>query len=139
MSDAPSHPDIAVSPTARPFWEGLNEGRVMLQWCRQCDRSVWYPREFCPNCLTENNPLEWIEASGRGRVHTYTVIRQAAHPFFQEQVPYIFGVVELAERARMMTNFLCDPDEIEVGMPVEAVIVDGTDDQKKLHFKPIGT
>ena len=131
-----THPEPRPTPLTQPFWDGLQQGKVLLQYCRICDRSVWYPREFCPTCLTPDNPLEWIEASGKGRLHTYTIIRQAAHPFFQAQVPYIFGVVELNERARMMTNILCGIDDAKIGMPVEAVFTPISEQYTILQFRP---
>ena len=94
--EAPTHPLPVPTPLSQPFWDGTKEGKIMLQWCRVCDTVIWYPREFCPNCLESDEPPGWIEASGKGRLHTFTVIRQAAHPFFNEQTPYLFGVVELA-------------------------------------------
>ena len=83
--------------------------------------------------------LSWKTSKGEGVIYTYTVIRQAAHPYFQEQVPYLYGVVELDEGPRMYTNFLMDIDAIEVGQRVEAVFTDISDDYTIVQWKPAGT
>ncbi len=134
--EAPTHPLPAPTPVSQPFWDGTKERKIMLQWCRVCDQIIWYPREFCPNCLESDEAPEWIEASGQGRIHTFTVIRQAAHPYFQEHVPYLYGVVKLVEGPQMFTNFLMDLDAIEIGQPVEAVFTDIADDYAIVQFQP---
>ncbi len=53
-----------VSPVSAPFWEATRERRLLVQWCLDCDKSVFYPRETCPGCL--GTDLEWREASGDG-------------------------------------------------------------------------
>jgi uncharacterized OB-fold protein len=42
-----------------------------------------------------------IEASGRGRVHSWTVAHHPFHPGFKEELPYIVAIVDLAEGVRM--------------------------------------
>ena len=50
------------TPVTRPFWEGLAEGRICVQRCRDCDQWVFYPRSHCSHCLSDR--LEWREVSG---------------------------------------------------------------------------
>ena len=136
-SEAPIHPVPVPTPTALPFWDGTKENKIMIQWCRICDTTIWYPREFCPNCIEIDVSPEWIEASGQGRIHTFSIIRQAAHPYFQEKVPYLFGVVELAEGVRMYTNFLMPVDEAECGLPVEPVFKEISEDFTIVQWQPV--
>ena len=42
--------------------------------------------------------LDWVEASGRGTVFTYTIARRPTHPAFADRVPYVIAVVELYRR-----------------------------------------
>ena len=135
--EAPTHPLPAPTPVSQPFWDGTKERKIMLQWCRVCDQTIWYPREFCPNCLESDEAPTWIEASGKGRIHTFTVIRQAAHPFFNERTPYLFGVVELNEGARMYTNFLMPIEDAQCGLPVEPVFTDLNDEITILQWQPV--
>ena len=132
--EAPTHPTPAPSALTQPWWDAAKERRLTVQHCIACDRLIFYPREFCPSCLSSE--LEWREMSGKGHVHTYTVIRQAAHPYFQEHVPYLYGVVKLVEGPQMFTNFLMDLDAIEIGQPVEAVFTDISDEYAIVQWKP---
>ena len=135
--EAPTHPLPVPTPLSQPFWDGAKAGKIMLQWCRVCDTVIWYPREFCPNCLESDESPQWIEASGKGRIHTFTVIRQAAHPFFNEQTPYLFGVVELAEGVRMYTNFLMPIEDAQCGLEVAPVFKQLSEDYTIVQWQPV--
>lgn len=104
-----------------PFLQAAAEGRLVLQRCRDCDQAVFYPRSCCTACGGE---LTWVDASGRGRVHTYTIIRQNLSRAFRDKVPYVVAMIDLDEGARMMGNVIgCTPEEVSIGMPVEVVLV----------------
>jgi uncharacterized OB-fold protein len=48
------------------------------------------------------------------------VYRQAFHPAFRNDVPYVVAIVELEEGPLLLTNILgCEPDEVVCGMYVE--------------------
>ena len=59
----------------QPFWDGVAEGVLRIQRCAACDRFVFYPRAVCPWCMTSD--LEWVDATGAGVVHSFTVIHRA--------------------------------------------------------------
>jgi uncharacterized OB-fold protein len=66
--------------------------------------------------------LEWREASGRGTVHTFSVVHAAPAVGFEGQVPYVIAVIDLAEGPRMMANLVnCAPEAARVGLPVRVV------------------
>jgi uncharacterized OB-fold protein len=131
----PAKPRPTPIDATRPFWDGLTEGRVRLQRCDDCATWVYYPRRRCPSCLSER--LAWHDTSGRGRVYTYTVARQATHPAFADEVPQLLGVVELDEGPRLTTTFVdVGPDDLAVGLAVEAVFDPGDDGVTLLRFRP---
>ena len=120
---------------SRPFFEAAAAGRLELQRCRECSGSVFYPRPFCPACGGE---LDWVEASGRGRVHTYTVVRQNLSRAFRDKVPYVVAMVDLDEGARMMGNVIgCEVEEVFIGMPVEAVLVKASEGIGMPLWRPV--
>ncbi len=122
--------------TTRPFWEGAKAHELRLQRCRACGEHIFYPRVLCPHCLSED--LEWVRASGRGRVYTYTVVRRPAHPAFKDDVPYVLAIVELEEGPRLTTNIVgVPPEEVHIGMPVEVVFEDVTDEVSLPKFRPV--
>jgi uncharacterized OB-fold protein len=102
----------------QPFWDGVAAGKLRLQRCRGCARHVFYPRPVCPYCTSAD--LEWIDASGRGTVHSFTIVHRAPPGF---DPPYAVALVDLAEGVRMMTGLLgLDPGQAAVGLEVELAI-----------------
>ena len=125
----------APSAVSAPFWDGLKSGELRLQRCAECQHYVFYPRSVCPHCLSER--LDWITASGRGKVYSCTIVRRAMNPAFAEDVPYVFAIVELAEGPRITTNIVnCAPDDVRVDMPVKATYDNVTPEMALLKFEP---
>ncbi|MBI4498202.1 MAG: Zn-ribbon domain-containing OB-fold protein [Chloroflexi bacterium] len=114
------------TPETRPFWEGAHHHTLLLPRCRDCRRFHFYPRAFCPHCLSPN--LEWRQASGRGTLYAYGINHRPA-PGFEADVPYVIALVELEEGPRMVTNLVDvdpEPDRLRIGLPVEVVFEDVT-------------
>jgi uncharacterized OB-fold protein len=103
------------------FWDGLGEGELRLQRCRDCGTAQYYPRTLCAACGGE---VDWLTASGLGVVHTYTVVRTNPVEPYKSLVPYVFAVVELDEGPRMLTNIIgVDPDSVRIGLEVRLELV----------------
>lgn len=131
-------PAPAPTPASAPYWEGLREHRLVAPRCRRCGTLFFYPRARCPACLSDG--LDWEPLSGRGRIYSSTVVRQALHPAFVEEVPYVFAVVELDEGIRMPTNIVeCDPEAVGPGDPVEVVFTAVDDELTLPLFRPVRT
>ena len=85
-------------------------------WCasaRACGQAHHYPRTICPFCFSDKT--EWIEASGKGTIYSYSVMRRAP-------VPYAMAYVTLAEGPRMVTNIVdCDFDKLKCEQAVKVV------------------
>jgi|SoiMethySBSTD1v2_1073268.scaffolds.fasta_scaffold1269047_2 uncharacterized OB-fold protein len=100
------------------FWDGLNDGKLLIQRCTGCRTLRHPPRPMCPRC----NSLEWdaIEASGRGTVYSFVMPRHPPWPWFEGQT-YIVALIELEEGTRILSNLRdVDPAAVTIGMPVEA-------------------
>ena len=81
--------------------------------------------------------LEWIEASGRATLYTWSVVRRNDLPPFNERVPYVAAVVDLDEGPRMMTNVVdCEFDALQIGMPLDVVFQPIADDVTIPVFRP---
>jgi uncharacterized protein len=103
------------------FWSAAAEGRLVFQQCPVCGTRQHYPRLLCRTCGAEP---EWRDASGDGVVHTFTIVRQNGAKPFNDELPYVVAIVELAEGPRMMGNVTgCPPESVTVGMPVRAYAV----------------
>jgi uncharacterized OB-fold protein len=84
-----------------------------------------------------SSSTEWVRASGKGTVHSFTVTYQNQAPGFREELPYVLAVVELAEGPRLMTNVVeCAPDAVRIGMAVEVVFDDVTPEVTLAKFRP---
>ncbi len=109
-----------LDEVSKTFWQGCQRQELLLQKCRHCGRFQFYPRPICINCMSGN--LEWVRSSGRGTVHTFTVVHQNVMPGFAQEVPYVFAIIELAEGVRLSTNIVgCAPADVYIGMPVEVI------------------
>jgi uncharacterized OB-fold protein len=80
----------------------------------------------------------WVKVSGRGKLYTWTIIHQRYHPGFTEEVPYNVAIVELDDGPRLFTNIVgCENEDLHVGMEVEVVFDDVTEEISLPRFKPI--
>ena len=106
------------TPDTQPYWTGLNEGRLCLQACADCGKVRHYPRPVCDACYSMN--VKWIEASGRGAVHSWTITHYAFHPSFKGDLPYILVTVDLDEGVRMNAQMRgIAAADLRVGLPVK--------------------
>jgi uncharacterized OB-fold protein len=111
-------PSPISNPDSRAYWEGARQDRLMIRKCKACGATHFLPRYLCPACWSIE--LEWIQASGRGKVHSFTIIRRAPLPAFAGKVPYVVALIDLDEGPRMMANILGDDAlQTRIGDPVE--------------------
>ena len=119
------------------YWQSAADGKLVLQRCLTCDAFQFYPRALCVVCAGET---EWVDASGRGTLYTFTVIRQNRSAAFAGLSPYAVGIIELEEGVRMMSNIVdCDVDRLEVGMALEVVLLKAADDVGLPFWRPAGS
>jgi uncharacterized OB-fold protein len=132
----PSSPNRDVKPAVIPdhdtivFWRGINEGRFLFQRCKACHKAQFYARAICSHCQGED--LGWEEASGRGKIASFSVVHRAPIAAFKADVPYVLALVDLDEGPRFMCNVVnCDPNSVRIGDSVNIVyeLRDGSDQQ----------
>ncbi len=96
------------------YWQSAKEGKLVLRRCKSCGETHFMPRYLCPVCWSTD--LEWIEAVGKGTVHSFTIIRRASSPAFAGLTPYVVALIDLAEGPRMMSNIVGDHAlDVEIG------------------------
>ena len=124
-----------VQPWSKAFWEGTKEKKLLIQECRDCGAKIFYPRQYCPDCWSSN--LGWSEGSGKGKIFTYSVTMAGVEQKFAADLPYILALVELEEGVRMMSRIVeCDPEKVSIGMDVEVVFAEVTDEFTLPFFRP---
>lgn len=110
-------PELEMTAETAPYWTAVGKGKLVLPRCQSCGHVIWYPRTFCPRCGSAD--VEWIEASGRGTIYSYTVVRQSQGRF-AGAVPYVLAYVELEEGPRVLTNITGEMEGLAVGDDVKA-------------------
>ena len=119
----PKLPPPAPDEEAEPFFEALRQGRLVIQRCTSCGALGHPPRALCSKCRSTD--FDWQDASGQGEVYSYVVTHQAVHPALAGHTPLATVEVALAEGPRIVSNLVdVPPEEIEIGMAVEAVFED---------------
>lgn len=103
------------SPSAKAFWQGLAEERLLAQSCRQCETRFFPARPLCPDCLSGD--LESFRLSGRGSLHSWTKVHRAGPEI---PTPFLLGLIDLEEGLGRLTAVIVDAAEerLEIGMPV---------------------
>jgi uncharacterized OB-fold protein len=94
MSTELPAPAPDVNPETREYWDATAQGRLLLKRCLDCGSVIWYPRALCPQCASLRT--EWFEASGRGRVYSYT-LNHRGQGAYSGAGPYVLAYVELDE------------------------------------------
>ena len=119
------------------YWEKAKAHELWLRDCGDCNQAYFYPRDICPHCFSRNT--SWIQASGKGTLHTFAIVHRAPTPAFRDDAPFVVAMVDLEEGVRMPTNLVevePDPANITIGMAVEVVFEDITDEIALPKFKP---
>jgi uncharacterized protein len=113
-------PGVMPTPTlpaptvlTQPFWDGAARGRLLLPHCRVCQRHFFRPEIACTHCFATD--WQWVQASGRGTLYSWTAVHRAPAPGFT--VPLVLAVVELEEGPAMFSNLVgCAEAQIRIGM-----------------------
>ena len=100
------------------YQAALDAGKFEIQRCKACQQAIFYPRELCPHCGSDQ--LAWEQASGQGTVYSTTVIRRKA----DAGGDYNVALVDLAEGPRMMSRVEgMAPADVKIGMAVKAQVI----------------
>jgi uncharacterized OB-fold protein len=119
-------PDAYIKPVpeptqeSKPYWDGLNEGRLMLQSCAACGKVRHYPRPICDTCHSFD--VRWVQSKGQGKVHSWTVTHHAFNPGFKGELPYVLVTIDLDDGVRMQAPLRkAGAEELAIGQPVRIV------------------
>lgn len=117
MSETQGKPIPHTTPESQAYWDSAEQGKLRLQRCASCGKVRHYPQLVCASCYSL--AVEWIEASGRGLVHSWTVAHHAFLPAFKPDLPYILVTVDLAEGPRALGRLdMASRDRLHIGLAV---------------------
>ncbi|WP_404480472.1 Zn-ribbon domain-containing OB-fold protein [Novosphingobium sp. BL-52-GroH] len=105
-----------LEPETAFFWTSGADGALRIQRCADCGTYQHPPFPRCARC--HGAALSPEVVSGKGRLASYTVNHEPWLPGLP--VPFVFGVVELAEQPQLyvFTNVLAPIEAVRVGMPL---------------------
>ncbi|MBO0854188.1 MAG: OB-fold domain-containing protein [Nocardia sp.] len=118
MNATPGIAPMVTEETA-PFWDGLAQGRLLVEHCPACGADTFPPRGICHRC--RHRDLEFTEITGNGTVYSFTINYQRWLP--ELPVPYAVVLVEFADHpgVRIPGRIRgCAPEEVAIGMSVRA-------------------
>lgn len=103
--------------------------------CTTCSTNYFPPRIVCAKCRRKGK-LETFYFKGNGKVYSFTEISSPASGF-EEQVPYVFAIIELDEGARV-TGQIVDATkaDVKIGAKVESVFrkLQSEDPEGLIHY-----
>jgi len=111
----------APDSLSKPFWDAVNQRRLVVQHCAQCDRLQYPPQQACQVCNSAA-ALSWQEVEGRGHIAAYIVIEDGRLNRRMPDQPYNLAMVTLDADPRV--NFYSNlpgtpPYKVRVGAAVE--------------------
>ena len=99
------------------FWKAANDGKLMLQFCKDTNQYQWYPKPV--SIYSGSRNWEWREASGKGKLYSWTVTF-APWPGHKDRVPYLCAIIELDEGVRIISNLVnCKAEDLSEGMEMK--------------------
>ncbi len=117
-----------------PFWEAVQQRKLVLQRCPRSGRFQFFPRPG--SVFTGRRDTEWVEVDGRGSLYSWTLTR-SAWPGHEDRVPYICAYVDLPQGVRILCNLLnVQPEQLHIGMAVKPCWETLPDDTLYLAFEP---
>ncbi|MDF2368470.1 Zn-ribbon domain-containing OB-fold protein [Sneathiella sp.] len=122
-----TYQDPDINMETERYWEGSKNGQLLMKKCNACGKTHFYPRTICPVCSSSDT--EWYEASGKGKIYSYSIMRRA-------KIPYVMAYVTLDEGVTMMTNIVeSDFDDVKIGKAVEVTFRDTEGNQSLPVFR----
>ncbi len=125
-----------IDSSTKPFWDAARRHELRAYKCLNCGTYYW-PAVDCTAC--DSPRMEWVRVTGKGHVYTFVVYHQVYHPGWKDDIPYNVSWIKLDEGALVLSNVVgCRNEEIYVGMPVEVVFDDVTEEVTLPKFTPTG-
>ena len=125
---------------SKPFWDAVNENRLLLQNCGDCDKLQYPPRQTCLTCGSAET-LEWKDVEGRVHISTFIVIEDGRLNRRMPDQPYNLALITLDQDPSV--NFYSNlpgipPYEVPVGAAVQVIFEEVGPDQLIHEWQVLG-
>jgi len=125
-----------VNEDNKEFWTGCKSHELRFQKCKSCGHIRWPASIICPICHSRD--LQWIVASGKGKIYTFAVYHVAYHRGFENDLPYTVADIELEEGPHILSNIVgCSHHKVRCDMPVVLSWEDITEEFSLPKFRPL--
>jgi uncharacterized OB-fold protein len=86
------------------FEDQLEQGIFQIGYCKNCNNTIWPPKEICQMCHGEIN---WKESMNVGKIVE-----------FSKKDSMYFGLIEIDDKIRILGNISCS-SEPKIGQSVK--------------------
>jgi uncharacterized protein len=115
--------------TSAPYWAATAKHVLTVARCGRCGTLTLPLDVVCTACGSTEPAYEFTPVSGRAVIRSWTVVRQAFLPGFDQELPFVLVDVELAEQAdlRIIGRLLDGVEpELRIGAEVRVAFEDLT-------------
>jgi uncharacterized OB-fold protein len=124
----------ARSMSTREFFDGVREGRLVVQRCATGGALAVPPKAVCPSC--EGMRWERTTLTGDGELASFTVIRVPPTQFAAD-APYVVAVAQMTEGVSLLGRLTGSPiDAVRIGMAVRFAGSPKDADPPVITFRP---
>ncbi|ROM33941.1 hypothetical protein BK648_24590 [Pseudomonas poae] len=120
--------ELATDAWTEPYWNAAREHRLVMPRCTDCGKAREIGAPFCHHCQSQG--IEWVQASGKAKIYSYTVVRFALIEAMKECVPYVPAVIQLDDFQdnKLISNVVgVALSDITIGSSVELIWHDRAD------------
>ena len=124
---------------SKPFWDAINERRLIVQNCTACNTLQYPPRSACRDCGSEN--LGWKETSGRGHIATFMVSQDTRLQRRVPDQPFNIALISLDDdpRVNFYSNLPGTPvRQVPIGAQVEVIFEEVAPGQLIHEWRVVG-
>ncbi len=120
MPTRSERPRPVADECSQPFWQAAQRHQLVIQRCQDCGYFNHPPRPACDACQSQS--LQFEPVSGRGAIYSFTIMHQPNIAGFEDQIPYLNILVELAEQPLLLMVSslpISEREKVRIGARVE--------------------
>jgi uncharacterized protein len=121
-----------ITEFEKPFWDSLQNKRLMVQKCSRCGHIQFPPSPVCCDCLSED--VKWVECSGKATLWSKVAFHKAYLAPYGD-VPYQVVLGKL-EEGPIVTGRMSADAAVAFDAPLRVSFVETADGTVLVEFVP---
>jgi uncharacterized OB-fold protein len=124
-----------ITEFEKPFWDALQNEKLMVQKCPECGNIQFPPSPVCTNCLSKE--VKWSDCSGKATLWSKVAFHKAyLGPY--DDVPYSVAIAKLEEGPIVTGRISVEvAANIQIDSPMIATFVKTDDGTVIVEFVPV--